>query len=255
MEIECADPMLCLVGEGGKLFINPSSRHLERHLVSHISQLFLLRLAVKALCSPKGGSNCTGLNYKWTVQIPGINDTEITRIMGEDKYALGCSAAGECAQDLAIFTDFFKDYPKDSYVVQLEATNIQDATGKTQMEFMVNQPPEGGTCNLYDGNSTIGPSTEVKSLVVELEWKCDGWKDPEEMGVSGFVLYSQPVGKERKPMLQVDKFDPSTPSLVRLSPGIYNFIHEITDAWGAKMEGYTTEELNAILPNRFITVE
>ena len=26
MEIECADPMLCLVGEGGKLFINPSSR-------------------------------------------------------------------------------------------------------------------------------------------------------------------------------------------------------------------------------------
>ena len=26
MEIECADPSLCLVGEGGKLFINPSSR-------------------------------------------------------------------------------------------------------------------------------------------------------------------------------------------------------------------------------------
>ena len=25
MEIECADPLLCLVGEGGKLFINPSS--------------------------------------------------------------------------------------------------------------------------------------------------------------------------------------------------------------------------------------
>ena len=205
---------------------------------------------MKALCSPKGGSNCTGLNYKWTVQIPGINDTEMTRIMGEDKYALGCSSAGECAQDLAIFTDFFKDYPKNSYVVQLEATNIQDATGKTQMEFMVNQPPEGGTCNLFDGNSTIGPSTEVKSLVVELEWKCDGWKDPEEMGVSGFVLYSQLVGKDRKPMLQVDKFDPSTPSLVRLSPGKYNFIHEITDAWGAKMEGYTAQDLNAILPNR-----
>ena len=30
MEIECADPMLCLVGEGGKLFINPSSRQLPQ---------------------------------------------------------------------------------------------------------------------------------------------------------------------------------------------------------------------------------
>ena len=32
MEIECADPMLCLVGEGGKLFINPSSRQLSQAL-------------------------------------------------------------------------------------------------------------------------------------------------------------------------------------------------------------------------------
>ena len=247
MEIECADPMLCLVGEGGKLFINPSSRQSAYKVL--LFKISHHRLAVKALCSTKGGSNCTGLNYKWTVQIPGINETEITRIMDDDNYALGCDA-GECAQDLAIFTDFFNDYPENSYIVQLEATNIQDATGKTQMEFMVNQPPVGGKCNLYDGNSTIGPNTEVKSLVVELEWRCEGWEDPEEMGVSGFVLYSQLIGEERKPMLQVDKFDPSTPSLVRLSPGEYNFVHEITDAWGAKTEGYTAENLNAILPNR-----
>ena len=30
MEIECADPMLCLIGEGGKVFINPSSRYDRR---------------------------------------------------------------------------------------------------------------------------------------------------------------------------------------------------------------------------------
>ena len=64
-------------------------------------------MAVKALCSTKGGSNCTGLNYKWTVQIPSINETEITRIMDDDNYALGCDA-GECAQDLAIFTTILK---------------------------------------------------------------------------------------------------------------------------------------------------
>ena len=45
MEIECADPLLCLVGEGGKLFINPTSR-----------------LAVKAECSVRGNSDCSSLS-------------------------------------------------------------------------------------------------------------------------------------------------------------------------------------------------
>ena len=56
---ECADQLLCLVGEGGKLFINPSSR-----------------LAVKATCSTKGGSDCTGLEYQW-----------YTRPQGETQYS------------------------------------------------------------------------------------------------------------------------------------------------------------------------
>ena len=45
MEIECADPLLCLVGEGGKLFINPTSR-----------------LAVKAECNVRGNSDCSSLS-------------------------------------------------------------------------------------------------------------------------------------------------------------------------------------------------
>ena len=56
---ECADQLLCLVGEGGKLFINPSSR-----------------LAVKATCSTKGGSDCSGLEYQW-----------YTRPQGETQYS------------------------------------------------------------------------------------------------------------------------------------------------------------------------
>ena len=54
MEIECADPLLCLVGEGGKLFINPSSR-----------------LGVRALCSTKGGSDCSSMTYQWSIMRPG----------------------------------------------------------------------------------------------------------------------------------------------------------------------------------------
>ena len=47
MEIECADPLLCLVGEGGKLFINPTSR-----------------LAVKAECNIRGNSDCSSLSVR-----------------------------------------------------------------------------------------------------------------------------------------------------------------------------------------------
>ena len=54
MEIECADSLLCLVGEGGKLFINPSSR-----------------LAVKATCSTKDTSDCSSLSYKWYARPTG----------------------------------------------------------------------------------------------------------------------------------------------------------------------------------------
>ena len=57
MEIECADPLLCLVGEGGKLFINPSSR-----------------LAVRAQCSTKGNSDCSRMTYQWFIRKPGKYD-------------------------------------------------------------------------------------------------------------------------------------------------------------------------------------
>ena len=64
MEIECADPLLCLVGEGGKLFINPSSR-----------------LGVNALCSTKGGSDCSSMSYQWAIMKPGLRVLEMFPIM------------------------------------------------------------------------------------------------------------------------------------------------------------------------------
>ena len=177
-----------------------------------------------------------------------MNATEKTRIMEQSNYALGCSD-DKCGQDLALFVDFFQDYPGDSYTVQLEATNSQDATGRTQMRFQVNKPPQDGTCSFFVDKTALTDGAEVKSLIVELEWKCTGWKDPEEMGISGYVLYSQVSGEEMKPMVQVPKFDPDSPSLVRLSPGHYDFIHEVTDVWGAKIQGYTVKMLHATVPN------
>ena len=61
MDIECADPLLCLVGEGGRLFINPTSR-----------------LAVKAQCTVKGNSDCSSLAYEWYIRPEG-NDLAIMK--------------------------------------------------------------------------------------------------------------------------------------------------------------------------------
>ena len=127
MEIECADPLLCLVGEGGKLFINPSSR-----------------LGVRALCSTKGGSDCSSMSYQWSIMHPGErvckfmkisfnsgNSTPIVAIH-DTNYALGCGTDPfSCGQDLAISSNVFQDAELESavYTVQLQAMNGQQAIG------------------------------------------------------------------------------------------------------------------------------
>ena len=133
----CADSLLCLVGEGGKLFINPTSR-----------------LAVKATCSTKGNSDCSGLEYQWYVrpeseEIKGYKKLSNYKLLSPDDmsveiadmentdYGVGCKTNSRstgppivCEADLAISTTFFSTFPKQVYVVELNATNSQDAAGE-----------------------------------------------------------------------------------------------------------------------------
>ena len=101
MEIECADPLLCLVGEGGKLFINPSSWLALRAGCS--TQVSPAAVDCDDLCG-QGGSVCSGLRYQWSL-------LEFPAVTLEPPLGLGCSTAtGElvCSQDTAIEREFFQ---------------------------------------------------------------------------------------------------------------------------------------------------
>ena len=95
---------------------------------------------------------------------------------------------------------------------------------------------------------STGSGITVKSLVDELEFSCDLWEDPEDMGFKDYVLYSKKEDEDPKPMLKVTKFDPNNPSVVRLGIGVITFVAEITDIWGAKAEYTIAENIETVIP-------
>ena len=83
----------------------------------------------------------------------------------DSTYALGCTESPfSCEQDLAIFEKFFLAFDSEEYVLELKATNGQNAIGhfilqitqalgqsylgRTQMSFYTNKAPINGHCSL-----------------------------------------------------------------------------------------------------------
>ena len=89
---------------------------------------------------------------------------------------------------------------------------------------------------------------KVTSLINELEFNCDGWEDPELMGIQGYVLLGKKTNEDYKPMLKISKFDPSNPSVIRLGTGKISFKAEITDLWGASTTTLIAENIETLLP-------
>ena len=96
---------------------------------------------------------------------------------------------------------------------------------------------------------STGSGITVKSLVDELEFFCDLWEDPEDMGIKDYVLYSKKDDEDLKPMLKITKFDPNSPSVVRLGTGVITFVAEITDIWGAKATYTIAENIQTVIPS------
>ena len=88
----------------------------------------------------------------------------------------------------------------------------------------------------------------MRGLVDELEFSCHSWEDPELMGIKGYVLYTRKDGGELKPMLKITKFDPFSPSFVRLGLGNMSFVAEVTDVWGAKAFYTIAENIETVSP-------
>ena len=96
---------------------------------------------------------------------------------------------------------------------------------------------------------STGSGITVKSLVDELEFFCDLWEDPEDMGIKDYVLYSKKDDEDLKPILKITKFDPNCPSVVRLGTGVITFVAEITDIWGAKATYTIAENIQTVIPS------
>ena len=89
----------------------------------------------------------------------------------------------------------------------------------------------------------------AKALIDQVEFSCKNWKDPEEMGIKGYTLFAKKITeKKAKPMLKVSQFDPTSPAIIRLALGTYDFSAEITDIWGAKTKYVIAESIDIIEP-------
>ena len=90
---------------------------------------------------------------------------------------------------------------------------------------------------------------ETKSLIDQIEFSCKNWIDPEETGIKGYVLYAKEIADSKaKPLLRIPQFDPTSPAMIRLALGTYDFLAEIEDAWGAKTEYIIAQSVSIIEP-------
>jgi len=94
---------------------------------------------------------------------------------------------GTTSQDMAISSDFFKQfitlYNKNwitsnqifDYTVNLVAFNGLDTNATTSMYVKINKPPEGGSCRV---DPQQGIALEDKFFI-----ECWDWMDPESIGI------------------------------------------------------------------------
>ena len=73
----------------------------------------------------------------------------------------------------------------DTFNIGLEATNGLGVMAKNVVFLKLNQQPTGGSC-------TVSPS-EGTSLLTEFEVDCDGWVDPEDIGIKQYVISSKDI--------------------------------------------------------------
>ena len=94
---------------------------------------------------------------------------------------------GTTSQDMAISSDFFKQfitlYNRNwiksnqifDYTVNLVAFNGLDTNATTSMYVKINKPPEGGSCRV---DPQQGIALEDKFFI-----ECWDWMDPESIGI------------------------------------------------------------------------
>ncbi|KAG7157020.1 Polycystin-1-like 1 [Homarus americanus] len=222
------------------------------HIVDYVAPVLTMRCASPALCKPFGDGvymnpssrmaiiaecleACDGpLDYDWAAtDVDGNLFPQNT-----DYFPLGFDN-----NEVSFSTQFFDDNPDlTDFHLSLSGVNSFNRKGFASFFMKVNKRPENGYCQV------IEPPTRL-ALVDTYTLVCDEWTDPEDIGVTHYVVNLINELGTRSTVLEMKHF-PITPQQepMVLPPGKLLVEVKVYDEWGA----YTVvnvADLEVLMPN------
>ncbi|KAK4295141.1 hypothetical protein Pmani_032283 [Petrolisthes manimaculis] len=183
--------------------------HLEVEVLSYNPPLIIMECTSPSLCKP----------YE-----DGIYINPCKRIGIRAKCLDDCGNQGA---ELAFSTDFFDDNPDviDLHI-SVSVTDPSDSReGGAVYYFKVNQKPTGGTCMIEE--PPLG-----RALIDIYYVECDGWTDPEGMGISRYVITMiDEIGSSTSVLEMLHRSSPPQRHDLIFPPGIYTIIVKVLDEW------------------------
>ncbi|XP_064099124.1 location of vulva defective 1-like [Macrobrachium nipponense] len=216
VNIRCTDVALCPSREG-IVYVNPS---------------YKLRLVSECI------SSCSSapLAFKWVMSDAGGVPFAVTTT----HFPLGVNRT-----DLSVDVSFFKDNPTVTELrLAVDVTDTTGAVGSSSFLLRLNQPPALGNCTFQ------APATS-RALIDLFSIECQGWSDPENVGVRGYKFILAKNGSLDKTLAELlhGTFDKYSTQLV-LPSGIFDIVAEISDVWGAFYRITLASSLEVVLPTQ-----
>lgn len=165
IQVKCQTPALCYphVPIGQK--INP------------------VRVGLIGVCS----EDCSGsLKYEWSIHGKKKDGTDVL-LKEASEFVVGAYE-----EKMALGIEFFKKYYPSymDFFAKLSVTNEEGDRGESDIFLHVNQPPEGGECQLMSSPPSPSSSSssgeekhqvvgETRALLDKLFVSCSGWIDPD----------------------------------------------------------------------------
>ncbi|XP_071550540.1 polycystin-1-like [Panulirus ornatus] len=215
VHIACVEWSLCFPREDG-VYINPSNR-----------------IGIIGACI----DHCLdSQQYLWQVADSDGNVYPSNQI----HFPLGIEE-----MEFAISTQFFDDNPEVTAVdASLTVTNSDGDIGAAWYFMKVNQRPINGYCDIT--------SPETRRALVDMFYlTCDSWHDPENQGISHYLVTLIGEDEETIPILE-SKHRSSPPQVepLILPPGTFTIRVQVTDVWDAFTIVDAAPGLEVLMPSK-----
>ncbi|RWS14806.1 polycystic kidney disease protein 1-like protein 2-like protein [Dinothrombium tinctorium] len=133
-----------------------------------------VRTGLIGICS----EDCDGeLTFEWTIYGVDSQGNEILLPEAKD-FVVGAND-----QKMALGKEFFDEYyPKyGDFFARLAVVNEEGDRGESDIFLHINQPPEGGECQLVESGQL--------ALIDKIEISCSGWYDPEGKPIEYYAFW------------------------------------------------------------------